>query len=370
VRILIAGGGSGGHIVPGLAVARAVRERAPGVDLAWLGARGSLEERLVPAAGIPLHRIDAGKLNRFLGKETVIDLLRVPVGFFQALAVVRRLRPDAVFTCGGFVAAPAGAAAWTLRRPLLALQQDVEPNLANRLIAPLADRIVVAFAASAARFPAGKAAALGNPLRPELLRGDAADGRRRFGLPADLPVVLLTGGGQGALTLNKLVLARLADWLADAAVIHLCGERSAPLAAEAAAALPASLRARYAWRAFVSEEMPDALAAADLVVSRAGAGTLAELAALGKAAILVPLPPPLGRSPQEANAALLARAGAAIVLREPDLTPDALYGQAQRLLSDGAARARLSARIAAFGRPRATEEVAALLLALARGGAG
>ncbi|HEV7215106.1 MAG TPA: glycosyltransferase, partial [Chloroflexota bacterium] len=171
MRLLLAGGGSGGHVFPGLAVAEALRRLAPEVRLDWLGAHGAIEERLIPAAGIPLHTIRAGKLNRFVGKETLTNLARVPVGLVEAVALVRRLQPDAVLTCGGFVAVPAGVASRLTRRPLLALQQDVEPNLANRLISPLADRVVVAFPWSLSRFPAGQALALGNPLRASITQG-------------------------------------------------------------------------------------------------------------------------------------------------------------------------------------------------------
>jgi UDP-N-acetylglucosamine--N-acetylmuramyl-(pentapeptide) pyrophosphoryl-undecaprenol N-acetylglucosamine transferase len=301
VRLLIAGGGSGGHIFPGLAVAEAVRRQAPAVDIHWLGARGAIEERIVPAAGFPLHTIHAGKLNRFLGKRTLIDLVRVPVGLVEAAAVVRRLHPNAILTCGGFVAVPAGIAGRLGGRPLVALQQDIQPNLANRLLAPFARLVVVAFDQSCGAFPPGRAVALGNPLRAAMRRGDAAAARRQFGLPPDLPLVLVTGGSQGALRLNRLVVGCLPSLLERAAVVHLCGERSEALVQQAAAALPPLLARRYVWRSFVNKEMPDLLAAADVVVSRAGAATLAELAAMGKAAILVPLPPAIGHSPQEGN---------------------------------------------------------------------
>jgi UDP-N-acetylglucosamine--N-acetylmuramyl-(pentapeptide) pyrophosphoryl-undecaprenol N-acetylglucosamine transferase len=367
VRLLIAGGGSGGHVFPGLAVADALRRLAPGVRIDWLGARGAIEERLVPAAGLRLHLIRAGKLNRFVGRETLPDLLRVPVGMAQAVAVARRLQPDAVLTCGGFVAVPAGIAGMLCRRPILALQQDVEPNLANRLITPVAQRVVVAFAASLSRFPPGKAVALGNPIRTGLLDGATGSADRPFDLPSDLPLVLVTGGSQGALSLNRLVLATLPDLLERAAVVHLCGQRSVALVEATAATLPPRLARRYVWRAFVDSEMPQLLAAADLVVSRAGAATLCELAALGKAALLVPLPPAWGRSPQEINAEAFRRAGAADVLREANATAGLLWERTRALLDDPERRRALSRGAAALGRPHAADDVARLLLHMAKG---
>lgn len=365
MHLLIAGGGSGGHVFPGLAVAGALRQLAPQVDVAWLGARGAIEERLVPPAGIRLHTIRAGKLNRFIGRETLPDLLRVPVGMVDAIAVVRRLRPEAILTCGGFVAVPAGVAARLTGRPLLALQQDIEPNLANRLITPLAQQVVVAFQMSLRRFPPGRAVALGNPLRAGLLSGSVKECGRPFDLPTDLPLVLVTGGSQGALNLNRLVLACLPALLERAAVIHLCGQRSVQFVETAAAALPPNLARRYRWRAFVDDDMPHLLRAADLVISRAGAATLSELAALGKAALLVPLPPALGQSPQEINAEAFRRAGAAEVLREAGTTPTMLLDRVFALLADPIRRRALADSATILGRPHAADEVARLLLHVA-----
>lgn len=362
MRLLIAGGGSGGHVFPGLAVAEVLRRLAPTVHVEWLGAREGIETRLVPAH-MRLHTIHAGKLNRFLGKETLRDLMRVPVGLLEASAFVRHFRPDVILTCGGFVAVPAGVAGALAGRPLIALQQDVAPNLANRLIAPVARRVVVAFAASVGAFAPGKALALGNPLRESVMHGDAATGRRLFRVPDGVPLVLVTGGSQGALDLNRMVLAALPRWLQAAAVVHLCGDRSLDLVGQAAAALPADLARRYAWRTFVDSAMPHLLAAADLVVCRAGAGTLAELAALGKASVLVPLPPPMGKSPQEINAAAFARAGAAVVLDQRQATADTVVSTVEALLGDQGRRQRLGAAAAALGRPQAAQDVARLVLA-------
>jgi UDP-N-acetylglucosamine--N-acetylmuramyl-(pentapeptide) pyrophosphoryl-undecaprenol N-acetylglucosamine transferase len=330
-----------------------------------LGARGSIEERLAPAAGIRLHTIRAGKLNRFVGKETLTNLLRIPIGLVEATALVRRLEPDAILTCGGFVAVPAGVASRVTGRPLLALQQDVEPNLANRLIAPFARQVVVAFELSLPRFPNGRAVALGNPLRAAIYHGDAELARQRFHLPSGLPLVLVTGGSQGALNLNRLVLGCLPAVLEHAAVVHLCGQRSVTLVQNAALSLPTGLSARYVWRAFVDDEMPHLLAAADLVISRAGASTLSEIAALGKAALLVPLPAALGRSPQEINAEAFRRIGAAVVLREDILTSSTLGDQVVALLNDSGQRLRLGAAAASLGRPQAADAVARLLVAIA-----
>jgi len=251
---------------------------------------------------------------------------------------------------------------------LLALQQDVEPNLANRLITPLADQVIVAFPRSLTRFSPGRALALGNPLRASIAQGSATLGRQRFGLPADLPLVLVTGGSQGARSLNTLLLGCLPALLERAAVVHLCGTPSIGLVRAASAALPSRLAPRYVWREFADEDMPHLLAAADLVVSRAGASTLAELAVLGKAALLAPLPPALGRSPQEINAEAFRLDGAAVVLREGTATSAILLEHIVTLLNDPAQRHRLGTAAAALGRPQAADDVARLLLEVAVSG--
>src|SRR5262249_44521852 len=248
----------------------------------------------VQPAGLPSRATPPGRPRRQLAWRNVPDLtLRVPAGFGRAVALLGRLRPDVVVATGGFVAVPTAMAAAVRRRPLLIHEQVVVPGLANRFIARFADKVAVTFATSAAAFPAGKAVVTGNPIRPELLAGRRDRGFQRFGLDSALPLTYLTGGALGAHRVNRIVGAALTALLQVTQLVHQAGDNVygdlAWLRGEAER-LPPPLAARYRVVALVGEELGDLYAATSLVVGRAGAGTVTELAALGLPAILVPLP--------------------------------------------------------------------------------
>ena len=370
LTVVLAGGGTGGHTAAGLALARALRARlGDALRLAWIGSETGIEATWVPAAGIPYHAIPTGKLRRQLAWRNVTDLtLRVPAGFGRALTLLGRLRPDVVVATGGFVAVPTALAAAVRRRPLLVHEQVAVPGLANRLIARFADRVAVTFAASAAAFPGGKAVVTGNPIRPELLAGQRDRGFGRFGLDPAQPLTYLTGGALGAHRVNRTIGAELAPLLEVTQLVHQSGDNVygdlAWLRGEAAR-LPAALAARYRVVALVGEELGDLYAAASLVVGRAGAGTVTELAALGLPAILIPLPGARGDE-QTANARVLADAGAAVLLPEADLTADRLILEVSSLLGDTDRRRTMAARARALATPDAAERLVDLVLGLAR----
>jgi UDP-N-acetylglucosamine--N-acetylmuramyl-(pentapeptide) pyrophosphoryl-undecaprenol N-acetylglucosamine transferase len=292
----------------------------------------------------------------------------VPAGFGRALALLGRLRPDVVVATGGFVAVPTAVAAAARRHPLLVHEQVVVPGLANRLIARVADRIAVTFAASAAAFPAGKVVVTGNPIRPELHAGQRARAFARFDLDPGLPLTYVTGGALGAHRVNRAVGAALAPLLRLTQLVHQAGDNVhgdlAWLRGEAAR-LPPPLGARYRVVARVGEELGDLYAAASLVVGRAGAGTVTELAALALPGILVPLPGARGDE-QTANARVLADAGAAVLLPERELTPERLLREVTNLLADPARLRTMSAHARALATPDAADRLVDLVLALGR----
>ncbi|MBI3454418.1 MAG: undecaprenyldiphospho-muramoylpentapeptide beta-N-acetylglucosaminyltransferase [Candidatus Rokubacteria bacterium] len=371
LRIVIAGGGTGGHTSAGLAIAAALRARlGDDLALAWVGSHAGLEATRVPAAGIPYHAIATGKLRRSLALRNLSDLgLRVPAGLLQAWRLLGRLRPDVVVATGGFVAVPTALAAAARRRPLLVHEQVAVPGLANRLIARLADRVAVTFAASAAAFPAWKVVVTGNPVRPELLAGDRARAVERLRLNATVPLVYVTGGAQGSHRINRAVGAALERLLTLGQLIHQCGANEyddAGWLARQAHRLSAPTRARYRLAEFVTEELADVYAAATLVVSRAGAGTVTELCALGLPALLIPLPGARGDE-QTANARILTEAGAAVLLPERELTPSGLVERVEELLGDPGRLKQMAERARSLARPDAAEQLAELILELARG---
>jgi UDP-N-acetylglucosamine--N-acetylmuramyl-(pentapeptide) pyrophosphoryl-undecaprenol N-acetylglucosamine transferase len=370
LTVVLAGGGTGGHTAAGLALAKALRARCgTGLQLAWIGSKVGVEATWVPAAGVPYHAIPTGKLRRQLAWRNVTDLMvRVPVGFGRAFALLGRLRPDVVVATGGFVAVPTAVAAAARRRPLLVHEQVVVPGLANRLIGRLADRVAVTFAASTSAFPAGRVVVTGNPVRPELLEGRRDRAFERFGLDPTASLTYVTGGALGAHRVNRVIGAALPHLLRVTQLVHQCGDNVygdlAWLQGEAGRLSP-PLAARYRVTALVGEELRDLYAAASLVVGRAGAGTVTELAALGLPAILVPLPGARGDE-QTANARVLADAGAAVLLPEAELTPERLVREVEGLLADRDRLGTMAARARTLATPDAAERLVDLVLALAR----
>jgi UDP-N-acetylglucosamine--N-acetylmuramyl-(pentapeptide) pyrophosphoryl-undecaprenol N-acetylglucosamine transferase len=372
MRVLVSGGGSGGHIYPALAIAGQLRDKYQ-AEILFLGSDDGLETEIVPAAGFRLATIKAGKLRRYVSWQTVTGVMRVPLGMIQAINIVGKFRPGVVFTSGGYVAVPAGLAARLNRVPLLMHQQDVPPNLSNRLVAPLATRISVAFSDSLAYFPASKTLQPGNPIRQAMLdvgQKPPLEARQALGFEVHKPLLLVTGGSQGARHLNLVVSEALPDLLVHCQVLQISGKdlyyETHELSNSILANFDEVLRKKYRLVAYLNEEMPLALQAADLVICRSGASTLSELAFLGKPSILVPLPPAIGGSPQEANAEMFKRMAAAEVIKDNDLKPQVLVEQVKRSLSSSTSLEAMSKAARSLAKPQATQEIAEEIVNIAR----
>jgi UDP-N-acetylglucosamine--N-acetylmuramyl-(pentapeptide) pyrophosphoryl-undecaprenol N-acetylglucosamine transferase len=378
-RLIVTGGGSGGHTYPALATVRALRPRlaADGRELmaVWAGAADSFEERVAGSELIPFQAITTGKLRRarspllMLTPANIRDMARVPLGVLQARRAVRNFRPDAVLATGGYVAIPVALAGRWCGVPLVVHEQTTRLGLANRVLARIATVMAVSSEPTVGLLPPHVRAATvvtGNPVRAEVLAGDAGKAPPALswtGMAPGLPVVYVTGGAHGAVQVNEVV-AEILPWLLERAnVVHQCGPSSEPALREAARRLPAALSARYLVTGFIGPELPDVLALADIVVSRSGAGTLAELTALGKASVLIPLPTSAGDE-QRHNARHLASLGAALAL-DGDITPGTLRAALAPLLADPARRAVVAAAARAQGRPDAAERLADAVLAAA-----
>ena len=370
MRVVIAGGGTGGHTSPGLAVA--ARLRASGVDVHWIGSRAGIEAKRVPEAGVAFHTIPVGKLRRYWDWQNVPDLaVRAPAGLAQSWRLLRRLRPALLLATGGFVALPPALAARTLGIPLVIHEQTSVPGLANRVAGRFARCIALTFPLTGTEFPKERTVLTGNPLRPELLGGVAADARQRFNLTASLPIVYVTGGALGAHRINRDVGEALPRLLEVCQVIHQCGDNAKTgdraWLAERAQALPESLRRRYALTAYVGAELRDVYAAAALVVGRSGAGTVNECCQLGLAALYVPLPGTSGDE-QTANARLVEAAGGAVAFPQVSLTPDGLVEAVARLLADRAALVAMGQRARSLAVPDAADRIARVLFEVAGAG--
>lgn len=372
MRVIVSGGGTGGHVYPALAVAAQLRSQHQ-AEVLFLGSDDGLETQLVPAAGFRLETIKAGKLRRYVSWQTVKGVMRVPLGMWQAVEVVRKFRADVVFTSGGYVAVPAGLAAYLNHVPLLMHQQDVPPNLSNKQVAPLATKISVAFEDSLAYFPARKTLVLGNPVRQAILdirQVAPMVARERFGLAGDQPMLLVTGGSQGARHLNQVTCQALPELLEMCQVLHISGkdlyDETVEQSNSILASVDAGLKERYRLVPYLNEEMPAALQAADLVLCRSGASTLSELAALGKPSLLVPLPPAIGKSPQEANAAMFEHRRAALVVKDADLEPKLLAARVKYIITAPEMLALMMESARAMAKPQATQEIIDELVKIAR----
>ncbi len=373
LRVLITGGGTGGHVAPAVAVIEALRARVaadgPPLTLLYLGSRAGVERQRMAELGVPYAVVETGKLRRYFSWRTPLDLLRIPLGVGQAFAQVARFRPAVIFSTGGYVCVPPVIAGWLLRVPVLTHEQTVRSGLANRIAARFARRVAISFPESARDFPPAKTVLTGNPVRPDVLNGDPARAAAYWRLDPALPVIYVTGGAQGAHAVNEAVFAALPALLDEAQVVHQTGEgpdgsRADIQQAEGLAGASPLAQARYRPVPFVGAELADLLALASLVVGRAGAGTLNELAAVGRPAVLVPLP---GTSADEqtANARRMEAAGAAIVLLQDKLTPDRLADTVLRLIHMPGILADMGTKARTLARPDAASALVGELLQLA-----
>lgn len=362
MRLLIAGGGTGGHIYPALAVASSLRRRASAPEIDWVGGRRGLEDRLIPGAGFRLYRLALRSL-RSVDRDIhlVLDPIRLAVSVPQAIALLARRRPAAIFTTGGYLAIPVLVAARLLRIPVLLWEGNVVPGRSVRATARLATVIAVSFRATCKALAATSCYETGTPIR-DVGAVDRLEARERLGIPPDGRVILVFGGSQAVRRFNAAVAEVLPRLVDRHTVIHVTGDAGYAEALAARERLPDGPRRRYRPDPFLREGMLDVLAAADLVVGRAGASTLAEVAAFGLPMIVVPYPHAAGH--QRANAEAVAAAGAATLIEDAAFDGPALL-EAATLLDDPHRHATMAAAARAFARPAAADAVADLLLALA-----
>ena len=349
---------------PALAVARALRDAQPALELAYVGGVRGLERRIVSGApDLPYHELVVRSLRGGgMNAHLVLDPLRLAASVPQAYALLGRLQPRAIFTSGGYLGIPLVMAARARRIPSLVWEGNVVPGRATAAVSRLATRVAVSFEPTLAAFP-DRSFVSGTPIRSF----DAVDrplARRSFGVVDDDRLLLVFGGSQAVARITAAVEAALPALLEQWHVLHIAGEAGKPAADAARDRLSADRQARYRPVPFLSDRMADALVAADLVVGRAGSSTCAEIAAVGLASILVPYPH--AGDHQRANAAFLADRGAAVVVPDDELDAARLAAEASRLRDDEL-RSALSAAARALGRPDAARAIAEELLAMGEG---
>jgi UDP-N-acetylglucosamine--N-acetylmuramyl-(pentapeptide) pyrophosphoryl-undecaprenol N-acetylglucosamine transferase len=361
MRLIIAGGGTGGHLYPGIAVAEEVT--AAGGEVLFVGTTRGIEARVVPAAGYPLELLAVSGIKRMGLVRTLQGLGRVPVALAKSLSIVRKWKPDVVLGVGGYASGPMVLAAALAGYPTAIQEQNSVPGFTNRTLGRFARAVFIAFEAARSFFPARKVALVGNPVRRKFVESARAQGT----LPAGS--VLVVGGSQGARAVNDLVIAA-AEVLAGQGklppLVHQTGAADADRCLERYRSL--GLAERVSVRPFI-EDMAGTLAAAGLVVGRAGALTLAELAIVGRPAVLIPLPT-AADDHQSKNAAEFGQAGAAVVLDQNQATGAALAELLSTLLADSRRRESMAAAMRSLGHPAAAAEVVQRLSALTapRGG--
>jgi undecaprenyldiphospho-muramoylpentapeptide beta-N-acetylglucosaminyltransferase len=359
VFAVVAGGGTAGHVLPGLAVARVLADR--GRPVHYVGAERGIEASLLPGSGFAHTLLPGRGIQRRLTLANVGAVLGILRAVAAAVGLTRRLRPRVVLALGGYASFPCVAAAVLLRVPIVVAEQNTHPGAANRLAARFAKASAVAFPGT----PLPRAVVTGNPVRAEVMAADRSPSGRRaarstLGLPPDRLVVLVAGGSLGARSINEATVGLAASWAhrGDVAIRHVVGERDWAVTSAAAPALePGGLayqQVRY------EPEMPTALAAADVGVFRSGSSMCFEIAAVGLPAVLVPSPFVTGDH-QTGNARWLAEAGGAVLVADADLSPERLATELDGLLADPARRTSMGEALHALARPAAAAEIADLL---------
>ena len=313
-KILLTGGGTAGHVTPNIALLPELQRR--GYEVLYIGSYEGIEKKLIGDQGIRYYGISSGKLRRYFDLKNFSDPFRVLKGFEEAKSILKKERPDVVFSKGGFVSVPVVIAADRLKIPSVIHESDMTPGLANRLCLNHARKICCNFPETLKNLPAGKALLTGTPIRKELLSGDKEKGRAFCGFHDRLPVILVIGGSLGAASVNENVRRILPKLLPDFQVVHLCGKGKTD---ESLKGTPGYVQYEY-----IQEELPDLFALADLVISRAGANAICELKALKKPNLLIPLSASASRGDQILNARSFEKQGFSMVLEEEAITEDVL----------------------------------------------
>lgn len=347
-----------GSVTPLLALVDELRQQG-GHEFLWLGTRGGNERVLVEEWGVRFRPIFSGKLRRYFSWQNFTDIFRLGFGFLQAVFILREFKADRVLTAGGFVAVPVVLAARFLKIPVLIHQQDLKWGLANKLMRPLATWITVNYPPTLEELPERfkkRGHLVGNPVRHQISEivkklGDRELLFKKFNLEPNLLVLLVLGGGTGALRLNEIIAEAIPQLSKFCQVLHLTGK-------DKKVKVPSGeWESRYHWQEFLIKEMPDVYQVADLVISRAGTGTLTELSALGKPTIIVPMP----QSHQEDNAKYFGDAKAAVVLDQTTLLPQTLVDIVRGLLASQEKREFLSVNIKKLVNPEAAKEIIRLI---------
>ena len=320
-RIVLTGGGTAGHVTPNIALIPGLREK--GYDIQYIGSYTGIEKELIEPFEIPYHGISSGKLRRYFSMQNFTDPFRVIKGFSQAKSLLKELKPDVIFSKGGFVSVPVVLAAKKLHIPTIIHESDITPGLANKIAIPSATKVCCNFPETLDNLPADKAVLTGSPIRQELLSGNKLAAMDFCNFSADKPVILVIGGSLGSVVVNNAVREALPELLENFNIIHLCGKGKIDESFNDVKG--------YAQFEYIKNELRDIFALSDIVISRAGANAICELLALRKPNLLIPLSLNASRGDQILNAKSFAKQGFSMVLEEEQLTKDSLIEAVKEL---------------------------------------
>lgn len=320
-RIILTGGGTAGHVTPNIALLPRLKEL--GYDIQYIGSYTGIEKELIEPFGIPYHGISSGKLRRYFSVQNFTDPFRVLKGFREAHKLIRQLKPDVIFSKGGFVSVPVVLAGKRCKVPVIIHESDMTPGLANKIAIPSAAKVCCNFPETLKSLPKGKAVLTGSPIRQELLSGNKIAAMDMCHFTSDKPVILVIGGSLGAVAVNNAVREALPELLKDFQIIHLCGKGK----------MDESLKdvEGYCQFEYIKNELRNLFALADIVISRAGANAICELLALHKPNLLIPLSANASRGDQILNARSFERQGFSLVLEEEQLTKETLLAAVKNL---------------------------------------
>lgn len=320
-RIILTGGGTAGHVTPNIALIPKLKEL--GYDIQYIGSYEGIEKELIEPFGIPYHGISSGKLRRYFSVQNFTDPFRVIKGFGEARKLIKDLKPDVIFSKGGFVSVPVVLAGKKCKVPVIIHESDMTPGLANKIAIPSASKVCCNFPETLENLPKGKAVLTGSPIRQELLSGNKIAAMDMCGFTADKPVILVIGGSLGSVIVNNAVREALPELLNHFQIIHLCGKGKTDESLKNTKG--------YCQFEYIKNELRDIFALADIVISRAGANAICELLALRKPNLLIPLSAKASRGDQILNARSFERQGFSLVIEEEELSKDSLLQAVQNL---------------------------------------
>ena len=358
MRIVLTGGGTGGHLFPLVAVAKKIKEKKPDVEFLFIGPNGELEKKIMAAEGISIKKAISGKMRRYFSPVNFVDFFKIPVGIIQALRHLLKFMPDAIFSKGGYASIPTVIAGWIYRIPIMIHESDANPGMANSMLAKFSQRVAISYPQAEVYFPAEQVVLTGNPLRSDIASGDPQKSRAEFSLTDSKKIIFVWGGSQGSKVINDKILEILPELLKKYQIIHQTGEKNFEEVKHKAGEMGIKAgHEGYFVLPFIDENLKDILAVSDLVISRAGSTSISEIAANGKPSIIIPL----GNSAndhQRMNAYAAAKVGGCIVLEEGNLGENMLLEKIDELMNNEELRNKMAANIKSFYHSDAADRIA------------